>query len=71
MYEAFFGLKQKPISKITDPRFLFLSKNREEALARIHYAVEEKEFVFLTGEGRFPLHYRCRQKGSLVGEKVL
>jgi type II secretory pathway predicted ATPase ExeA len=50
MYEAFYGLKQKPFSKTPDPRFLFLSKNHEEALARLHYAVEEKELVVLTGE---------------------
>jgi type II secretory pathway predicted ATPase ExeA len=50
MYEAFYGLKQNPFSKTPDPRFLFLSKNHEEALARLHYAVEEKELVVLTGE---------------------
>jgi type II secretory pathway predicted ATPase ExeA len=50
MYEEFYGLKQKPFSKTPDPRFLFLSKNHEEALARLHYAVEEKELIILTGE---------------------
>jgi type II secretory pathway predicted ATPase ExeA len=50
MYEAFYGLKQKPFSKTPDPRFLFLSKNHEEALARLQYAVEERELVLLTGE---------------------
>lgn len=50
MYEAFYGLKHKPFSKTPDPRFLFLSKNHEEALARLQYAVEEKELVLLTGE---------------------
>ncbi len=50
MFEEFYGLKQKPFSKTPDPRFLYLSKSHEEALARLHYAVEEKELVLLTGE---------------------
>ena len=50
MYEEFYGLKEKPFSKTPDPRFLFLSKSHEEALARLQYAVEEKELILLTGE---------------------
>ncbi|MEW6585685.1 MAG: tRNA (adenosine(37)-N6)-threonylcarbamoyltransferase complex ATPase subunit type 1 TsaE [Nitrospirota bacterium] len=50
MYEAFYGLNQRPFSKTPDPKFLFLSKSHEEALARLQYAVEEKELVLLTGE---------------------
>ncbi len=50
MYEEFYGLKEKPFSKTPDPKFLFLSKNHEEALARLQYAVEEKELTLLTGE---------------------
>lgn len=50
MYEAFYRLKQRPFSKTPDPHFLFLSKNHEEALARLQYAVEEKDLILLTGE---------------------
>jgi len=50
MYEEFYGLKQRPFTKTPDPRFLFLSRNHEEALARLQYAVEERELVLLTGE---------------------
>lgn len=50
MYERFYGLKEKPFSKTPDPKFLFLSKTHEEALARLQYAVEEKELILLTGE---------------------
>jgi len=50
MYEEFYGLKQKAFSKTPDPKFLYLSKHHEEALARLHYAVEEKELIVLTGE---------------------
>ncbi len=50
MYEKFYSLKQRPFTKTPDPRFLYLSKNHEEALARLQYAVEEKELILLTGE---------------------
>jgi type II secretory pathway predicted ATPase ExeA len=50
MYEEFFGLTSRPFSKTPDPRFLFLSNNHEEALARLQYAVEEREIILLTGE---------------------
>lgn len=50
MYEEFYGLKRKPFSKTPDPEFLYLSKTHEEALARLQYAVEEKEIALLTGE---------------------
>jgi type II secretory pathway predicted ATPase ExeA len=50
MYEEFYGLKTRPFSKTPDPKFLFLSKTHEEALARLQYAVEEKEMIMLTGE---------------------
>lgn len=50
MFEAFYGLKSMPFSKTPDPRFLYLSKTHEEALARLQYAVEEKEMIVLTGE---------------------
>ena len=50
MYEAYFGLKERPFSKTPDPRFLFLSRGHREALARMQYAVEERDLVLLTGE---------------------
>ncbi|PLX73817.1 MAG: ATPase [Desulfuromonas sp.] len=49
MYEAFFELEQRPFSKTPDPRFLFLSRGHREALARLQYAVEERDLVLLTG----------------------
>ncbi|HYA31814.1 MAG TPA: tRNA (adenosine(37)-N6)-threonylcarbamoyltransferase complex ATPase subunit type 1 TsaE, partial [Thermodesulfovibrionales bacterium] len=50
MYEEFYGLKARPFSKTPDPKFLFMSRTHEEALARLQYAVEEREIVVLTGE---------------------
>ncbi|MBI4823267.1 MAG: Flp pilus assembly complex ATPase component TadA [Nitrospirae bacterium] len=50
MYKEFYNLHLKPFSKTPDPNFLFLSRTHEEALARLQYAVEEKELILLTGE---------------------
>jgi len=50
MYKEFFGLREKPFSKTPDPRFLYLSKEHREALARLQYVVEEREIALLTGE---------------------
>jgi type II secretory pathway predicted ATPase ExeA len=50
MFEEFYGLDKKPFSKTPDPKFLFLSRNHEEALARLQYAIEERELTLLTGE---------------------
>jgi type II secretory pathway predicted ATPase ExeA len=50
MYEEFYGLTARPFTKTPDPKFLFLSRSHEEALARLQYAVEEKELILLTGD---------------------
>jgi len=50
MYNDFFGLTERPFSKTPDPRFLFLSHGHREALARMQYAVEERDIVLLTGD---------------------
>lgn len=50
MYEAFYGFRERPFSKTPDPRFLFPSRCHREALARLQYAVEERDMVLLTGE---------------------
>jgi type II secretory pathway predicted ATPase ExeA len=50
MYKNYFGLREKPFSKTPDPRFLFMSKGHEEALARLEFVIEEREIAVLTGE---------------------
>ncbi len=50
MYEEFYGLSERPFSKTPDPRFLYLSRSHQEALARLLFAVEERDPVLLTGE---------------------
>ncbi len=50
MFRRFYGLREKPFCKTPDPRFLYLSRGHQEALARLQYAVEEREPALLTGE---------------------
>src|SRR5256885_3777192 len=50
MFESHFGLSSKPFGKTPDPSFLYESNQHKEALARLEYAVEEKELSLLVGE---------------------
>ena len=50
MFEEFFGFSAKPFGKTLDPSFLYESPQHSEALARLEYAVEEKDLAVLVGE---------------------
>ena len=50
MFEEHFGFTVKPFGKTPDPAFLYESEQHREALARLEYAVDEKELALLTGE---------------------
>jgi len=50
MFEEFFGFTTKPFGKTPDPSFLYESAQHKEALARLEYAVDEKELAVLVGE---------------------
>lgn len=50
MFEEHFGLTAKPFGKTPDPGFLYESRQHREALARLEYAVEEKELALLVGD---------------------
>jgi general secretion pathway protein A len=51
VYKKFFGLRANPFSVSPDPRYLFLTRHAEEALACLMYGVENRKgFVLLTGE---------------------
>ncbi len=50
MFEEHFGFAAKPFGKTPDPAFLYESAQHKEALARLEYAVEEKELALLTGD---------------------
>ena len=51
MYEAFFGLKEKPFRMTPDTRYFFPSARHTDALNHMVYAIEERRgFVVITGE---------------------
>jgi type II secretory pathway predicted ATPase ExeA len=51
MYKSFFGLKENPFNVNPDPRYLFLTKEIEEALTGLMYGIQtRKGFITLTGE---------------------
>jgi general secretion pathway protein A len=51
MYKSFYGLRENPFNVNPDPRFLFLTKQIEEALTGLMYGIQtRKGFITLTGE---------------------
>lgn len=51
MYKNFFGFNERPFKLVPNPAYLFLSRNHEEALAHLTYAVIQGEgFMEITGE---------------------
>ena len=51
MYKKFFGLRESPFNVNPDPRYLYLTRHIQEALACLIYGIQtRKGFVLLTGE---------------------
>jgi general secretion pathway protein A len=51
MYKKFFGLRESSFNVNPDPRYLYLTRHIQEALASLIYGVQtRKGFVLLTGE---------------------
>src|SRR5438045_9453944 len=51
MYKAFFGLRENPFNANPDPRYLFLTREIQEALAGLAYGIKNRKgFILLTGE---------------------
>ena len=51
MYKDFYGLRANPFNVNPDPRYLFLTRHTEEALACLIYGIQSRKgFVLLTGE---------------------
>jgi general secretion pathway protein A len=42
MYTEFFGLKERPYSMSPDPRFIYLTDQHSEALAKCEYAIQQR-----------------------------
>ena len=51
MYQKFYGLKESPFNVNPDPRYLFMTKQIQEALAGLTYGIQNRKgFILLTGE---------------------
>lgn len=50
MYEEHFGFDARPFGRTPDPSFLYESPQHREALARLEFAVEEKDLALLVGD---------------------
>lgn len=50
MFREFFGMKVRPFGKTPNPTFLYESGQHREALARLEYAVDEKDLALLVGD---------------------
>lgn len=51
MYEAYYGLRDKPFRLVPDPDFFFASKGHKRALSYLEYGISQGEgFIIITGE---------------------
>ncbi len=51
MYELFYGLSEQPFNLTPDSKFLYLSRQHQQALAALLFGVHERKgFICLTGE---------------------
>jgi type II secretory pathway predicted ATPase ExeA len=50
LYAEYFELREKAFGNTPDPRFLYPSRQHQEALARLEYAVEERGIALITGD---------------------
>jgi general secretion pathway protein A len=51
MYQKFFGLRESPFNVNPDPRYLYLTRQIQEALAGLTYGIQNRKgFILLTGE---------------------
>jgi general secretion pathway protein A len=71
MYEAFFGLQEKPFSITPNPRFIFYSEHYHAALEHLNYGLHEKEgFMLVTGPVGTGKTTLCRELlGSVDSER--
>jgi general secretion pathway protein A len=74
MYEAFFGLRERPFDLTPDPRFLLLTPSHKEALANLQYGLTaRKGLTVLIGEagaGKTTLIRTALEQWSRFGHRV-
>src|SRR5271163_217854 len=72
MYQKFFGLRESPFNVNPDPRYLFLPRQIQEALAGLTYGIQNRKgFILLTGEvGSRKTTLLNRRLGWLPGRRA-
>lgn len=72
MYQKFFGLRESPFNVNPDPRYLYLTRQMQEALAALTYGIQNRKgFILLTGEvGTGKTTLLNRLLGWLRGHRV-
>lgn len=64
MYEAYWGLKEKPFENTPDPRFYYASPQHQEATARLLYCIRERK-----GAGVLTGVFGCGK--TVIGQVIL
>ena len=71
MYEAFYGLREKPFSLTPDPKFFYLSPAHREALDHLLYGIQQREgFIVITGDVGTGKTTLCRALLGKLDERV-
>lgn len=75
MYEAFYGLRERPFELVPNPRFLFLTSRQREALSSLQYGLTTARGLTLligeAGTGKTTLVQAALADPSAVGVKVV
>jgi general secretion pathway protein A len=72
MYLTHFILKEKPFQLNTDPCFLWLGRQHQEALATLRYGIQENKGLLLTGDiGTGKTAFISALVGRLVDDNVV
>jgi general secretion pathway protein A len=75
MYEAFYGLKERPFELVPNPRFLFLTPRQREALSNLQYGLTTARGLTLligeAGTGKTTLVQAALADPSTAGARVV
>jgi general secretion pathway protein A len=71
VYEAFYGLRERPFAISTDPKFLFLSAAHQKAYQELLTGLQRKESILLlTGEAGTGKTTLCRALVRALGDRT-
>jgi len=71
MYEAFYGLRERPFNLTPDPKYLYLSDKHKEAFAHLLFGIQNRSgFVMVTGEIGTGKTTICRNLINQLDQKI-